>query len=107
MANARSETAACDAECEPAGSAPRERTVTLKEVPRQARRGSGGPSVFQTLVQTSTGVLVVKPGEWLSLISQSGWAVTGATGDLLTFTNSGSGTTVTYTVVIVGRTVAA
>ena len=47
-----------------AGSAPRERTVTLKEVPRQARRGSGGPSVFQTLVQTSTGVLIVKPGEW-------------------------------------------
>jgi hypothetical protein len=47
-----------------AGSAPRERTVTLKEVPRQARRGTGGPSVFQTLVQTSTGVLVVKPGEW-------------------------------------------
>jgi len=48
-----------------AGSAPRERTVTLKEVPPQARRGTGGPSVFQTLVQTSTGVLVVKPdGEW-------------------------------------------
>ena len=47
-----------------AGSAPRERTVTLKEVPRQARRGSGGPSMFQTLVQTSTGVLIVKPGEW-------------------------------------------
>ena len=48
-----------------AGSAPRERTVTLNEVPPQARRGSGGPSVFQTLVQKSTGVLVVKPdGEW-------------------------------------------
>lgn len=47
-----------------AGSAPRERTVTLKEVPRQARRGSGGPNMFQTLVQTSTGVLVVKGDEW-------------------------------------------
>ena len=47
-----------------AGSAPRERTVTLKEVPPQARRGTAGPSVFQTLVQTTSGVLVVKPGEW-------------------------------------------
>ena len=49
----------------------------------------------------------VKPGEYVPLVSQSGWAVTAGTGDLLTITNSGSGTSVTYDIVIVGRTVAA
>jgi hypothetical protein len=51
--------------------------------------------------------LAVKPGEYVPLVSQSGWAVTAGTGDLLTITNSGSGTSVTYDIVIVGRTVAA
>ncbi|MDQ3440190.1 MAG: hypothetical protein M3478_07545 [Planctomycetota bacterium] len=49
-----------------AGSAPRERTVTLKEVPRQARRGGPSPvgSMFRQLTQAATGVLVVKGDEW-------------------------------------------
>lgn len=51
--------------------------------------------------------LAVRPGEYVPLVSQSGWAVTAGTGDLLTITNSGSGTSVTYDIVIVGRTVAA
>jgi hypothetical protein len=55
-----------------AGSAPRERTVTLKEVPRMARRGGGGGgggpnpigNMFRQIAQTTYGVIVVKPGEW-------------------------------------------
>lgn len=49
----------------------------------------------------------VKPGEWQAFVSQSGWAVTAATGDLLNVANSGAGTPVTYDIVIIGRTVAA
>src|SRR5215210_4616868 len=52
-----------------AGSAPSERTITLSEVPRQARRGTRGggdpvASVFSQLARTTNGVMVVKPGEW-------------------------------------------
>ncbi|OGT55481.1 MAG: hypothetical protein A3E01_09235 [Gammaproteobacteria bacterium RIFCSPHIGHO2_12_FULL_63_22] len=49
----------------------------------------------------------VKPGEYALLVSQTGWAVTAGTGDLLTITNSSSGTGVTYDIVIIGRSVAA
>lgn len=49
----------------------------------------------------------VKPGEWLPLVSQSGWVVTAGTGDLLNIANSAGSTSVTYDIVIVGRTVAA
>ena len=49
----------------------------------------------------------VKPGEWAFFQSQSGWAVTAGTGDLLNFANSSSGSGVTYDIVIVGRTTAA
>lgn len=51
--------------------------------------------------------VAVKKGEWQLFASGTGWAVTAGTGDLLTVTNSGAGTAVTYDVVIVGRTVAA
>jgi hypothetical protein len=51
-----------------AGGGPRERTVTLKEVPRQARRGGGGPNpvgnAFRQLTRAATGVFVVKGDEW-------------------------------------------
>lgn len=50
---------------------------------------------------------VVKPGEYFFAQSQSGWAVTAGTGDLLNIANSSSGTGVTYDIVIVGRTTAA
>jgi hypothetical protein len=70
-------------------------------VTRPASNGFIGP-----FLAAGDGV-AVKPGEWLVAVSESGWAVTAATGDLLTFTNSSSGTPVTYDVIIVGRTVAA
>lgn len=68
---------------------------------RPASNGFIGP-----FLAASDGI-AVKPGEWQLLMSQSGWAVTAATGDLLTITNSSSGTGVTYDIIIVGRTVAA
>ena len=70
-------------------------------VSRPASNGFIGP-----FLAAGDGVSV-KPGEWQPFVSQSGWAVTGGTGDLLTIANSGSGTSVTYSIVIVARTVAA
>lgn len=51
--------------------------------------------------------IAVKPGEWAVMVSQSGWAVTAATGDLLAISNSAGSTSVTYDIVVIGRTVAA
>ncbi len=70
-------------------------------VTRPASNGFAGP-----FLAAGDGVSV-KPGEWQPFVSQSGWAVTASTGDLLNVANSGSGTSVTYSVVIVARTVAA
>lgn len=47
--------------------------------------------------------LIVPPSGVVVLVAPvSGWAVTAGTGDLITVTNSGAGTGVTYDVVIVG-----
>lgn len=70
-------------------------------VTRPASNGFAGP-----FLAAGDGV-AIKPGEWLPLVSQSGWAVTAATGDLLNVANSAAGSSVTYSIVIVGRTVAA
>ena len=51
--------------------------------------------------------IAIKPGEWQLFASQSGWAVTAATGDLINIANSAGSTSVTYDIVIVGRTFAA
>jgi hypothetical protein len=70
-------------------------------VSRPASNGFIGP-----FLATSDG-LAIKPGEWAVFVSETGWAVTAATGDLLALANSGAGTGVDYDIVIVGRTVAA
>lgn len=49
----------------------------------------------------------IKPGEFALFASQSGWAVTAATGDLINVANSAGTTGVDYDVIIIGRTVAA
>lgn len=49
--------------------------------------------------------LAVKPGQYLALIDNQGWAVTAGTGDLLKVANSSSGTPVTYTITVIGRSV--
>lgn len=71
------------------------------QVTRPASNGFAGP-----FLAASDG-LVIKPGEWQLLASQSGWAVTAGTGDLLNIANSGGSTSVTYDIVVIGRTVAA
>lgn len=70
-------------------------------VTRPASNGFAGP-----FAAAGDGISI-KPGEWQPFVSQSGWAVTAATGDLINIANSGAGTPVTYDIVIVGRTVAA
>ena len=70
-------------------------------VTRPASNGFIGP-----FLAAGDGVSV-RPGEWLPLISQSGWAVTAGTGDLLNIANSAGSTSVTYDIVVIGRTVAA
>jgi len=70
-------------------------------VTRPASNGFAGP-----FLAASDGISV-KPGEFALLASQSGWPVTAATGDLLNIANSAGSTSVTYDIVIVGRTVAA
>lgn len=47
------------------------------------------------------------PGDFSVRSYRNGVAVTAATGDLITVTNGGAGTPVTYDVVVIGRTVAA
>lgn len=71
------------------------------QVTRPASNGFAGP-----FLAAGDGV-AVKPGEWAAFISEAGWAVTAATGDLLHIANSGAGTSVTYSIVVIGRTVAA
>jgi hypothetical protein len=75
--------------------------VNNVQVTRPASNGFIGP-----FLAAGDGV-AIKPGEWMSFVSQSGWAVTAATGDLLNIANSGAGTSVTYSIIIVGRTAAA
>lgn len=56
---------------------------------------------------SATGTLTLKAGEFVLLSSQAGWAVTAGTGDLLKVANSAAGTSVTYSIMIIGRSVAA
>lgn len=75
--------------------------VNSVQVTRPASNGFIGP-----FIATGDGV-TIKPGEYALFVSQSGWAVTPATGDLINIANSGAGTSVEYDIIIVGRTVAA
>lgn len=49
----------------------------------------------------------ILPGEYFFRVSEKGIAITAATGDLINIANSAAGTSVTYDVVIIARTVAA
>lgn len=70
-------------------------------VTRPASNGFAGP-----FLAAGDGVSVA-PGGWFGAVNEAGWAVTAGTGDLINVANSGAGTSVTYDVIIVGRTVAA
>lgn len=51
--------------------------------------------------------LKVAPGDFHVLTCKRGWTITAATADKMTFTNGAGGTPVTYTLTLIGRTVAA
>jgi hypothetical protein len=51
--------------------------------------------------------LALGPGDFALLTNRKGAAVTAGTGDLIHVANSGAGSSVTYDIVILGRTVAA
>lgn len=53
----------------------------------------------------TTPTLTLKPGAVALLVDPDGWPVTAGTGDIMQATN-GSGASATYTVVVIGRTVA-
>lgn len=51
--------------------------------------------------------VALQPGQCFLVTSKAGWAVTAATADILRIANSGAGTSVKYSIVILGRSVAA
>jgi|KBSSwiStaDraftv2_1062776.scaffolds.fasta_scaffold1293763_1 hypothetical protein len=67
------------------------------------RPGSNGVPLF---LAAGDGV-AVKPGQFFLLQSLTGIAVTAGTGDLINIANAGAGTSVTYDILVVGRSVAA
>lgn len=68
--------------------------------------GNATSNAFQGPL-SATGTLTLKPGDFHLLTCADGWGVTAATGDLLKVANSAGTTGVTYSIIIVGRTVAA
>lgn len=62
---------------------------------------------FNGPLSGTTPKLTVGPGDMALITNRKGWAVTATTADIILMANSSSGTPVTYTIVLVGRTVAA
>ncbi len=53
----------------------------------------------------ATGTYTVLPGDFFLATSRAGWAVTASSADLLKIANSAGGTSVTYDIVVIGRSV--
>lgn len=62
---------------------------------------------FNGPLSGTTPKLTLGPDDLAVITNKKGWAVTAATGDLILVANSSSGTAVTYTITLIGRTVAA
>lgn len=70
--------------------------------------GGAVSNAFQGPLKDASDVVVLPPGGVLFCIHPgAGWAVTSGTGDLLKVANDGSGTGVTYDVVLIGEGTAA
>lgn len=67
------------------------------------RAATNGVPIFAL----ASGGVNVGPGDFFLLTSRKGIAVTASTGDLLHVANGGAGTSVTYDIIVIGRTVAA
>ncbi|MBO9710571.1 MAG: hypothetical protein J7521_20410 [Caulobacter sp.] len=64
-------------------------------------------NAFNGPLSGTTPKLTLAPGDFALLTCKNGWTVTAGTGDLILVANSGSGTPVSYDIVVIGRTVAA
>jgi hypothetical protein len=64
-------------------------------------------NAFNGPLTGTTPKLVVGPDDVAFITNKKGWTVTPATGDILLVGNSGSGSAVTYSIILFGRTVAA
>ncbi|MFD7413528.1 hypothetical protein [Kitasatospora purpeofusca] len=66
--------------------------------------GGAATNGFVSWVGSATDKVVVRPGGVLALFCQdaTGYALTAATADLLRIANSGSGSTVTYDITVIG-----
>ncbi|MFB0875470.1 MULTISPECIES: hypothetical protein [unclassified Sphingobium] len=64
-------------------------------------------NAFNGPLSGTTPKLSVGPDDVAMITNRKGWTVTAGTGDILLVGNSGSGTPVTYTIILIGRTVAA
>lgn len=66
--------------------------------------GGHPTAAIATIFGTTADTIVVKPGGTLALIAPdaNGYGITATTADMLTVANSGAGTSVTYTIAIVG-----
>lgn len=69
--------------------------------------GAAASNAFVGPFGAATHTLALAPGMFIPFVNQNGWAVTAGTGDLLKIANSGAGTSVTYSIIVIGRTVAA
>lgn len=69
--------------------------------------GGAAENGFDTWVGDASDEVVIRPGGLLALFATdaTAYAVTASTGDLLQIANSGSGTSVTYDIVIIGASV--
>lgn len=65
--------------------------------------GGAASNGFVSPFGASTDTIKIGPGGFMLLVNDAGYAVTAATADLLKIANGGSGTSVTYDVVIIGR----
>jgi hypothetical protein len=68
--------------------------------------GNATSNGFATWVGAAAHTLIVRPGGMLALFAPdaTGYAVTASTGDLLRIANSGSGSSVTYDLILIGTT---
>lgn len=65
--------------------------------------GAAGSNTFVGPFADATDAIKVKPGGvFLAVAPNTGWTVTASTGDILKVANSGSGTGVTYSVILIG-----
>ena len=64
-------------------------------------------NAFNGPLSGTTPKVTLQPGNGMLFVCKQGWAGTAGTGDIILVANSGSGTSVDYTIVLIGRTTAA